>query len=97
MQDEDGNVLPKDDMTPYTPKQKYVFLKMVNQDPEKQKEHEAVVATKDKDVLRAYINSQVGKNATYAWTVAAAPATASLARTVVSESKVGGLLPSAQF
>ena len=68
LQDEDGNDLPKDDMSPYSPKQKYVFLKMLNPDPEKQKEYEAVVATKDKDVLRAYINSQVGKNATYAWT-----------------------------
>ena len=69
---------------------------MVNQDPEKQKEYEEIVAAKDRDVLRAYINSQVGKNATYAWTTAA-PATASLERTVPFETKVGGLLPPAQF
>ena len=65
--DEMGRDLPTDDMSPYTIKQKYVMQKIIEGDAEKKQEYDEAVAAKDKAVIRAYVNSQVAKNARYAW------------------------------
>ena len=65
--DESGRDLPTDDMSKYSPKQKYVMLKIIEGDAEKKQEFDEAVATKDKAVIRAYVNSQVANNARYAW------------------------------
>ena len=65
--DEMGRDLPTDDMSKYSIKQKYVMLKIIEGDAEKKQEYDEAVATKDKAVIRAYVNSQVAKNARYAW------------------------------
>ena len=65
--DELGRDLPTDDMSKYSIKQKYVMLKIIEGDAEKKQEYDEAVATKDKAVIRAYVNSQVANNASYAW------------------------------
>ena len=78
--DEMGKDLPIDDMSPYTGKQKYVMQKIIDGDAEKKQEYDEAVATRDKAVVRAFVNSQVPKSATYAWAV-----------TVDSSEKVWGV------
>jgi hypothetical protein len=69
--DDMGRDLPTDDVSAYSGKQKYVMQKIIEKDADKKQEYDDAVATRSKDVLRAYVNSQVPKNATYAWAVVA--------------------------
>ena len=90
-----GKDLPIDDMSPYTGKQKYVMQKIIDGDAEKKQEYDEAVATRDKAVIRAYVNSQVPKSATYAWAVAAGDDAKSTAdHTVLFQEKVWGVRPS---
>ena len=66
-----GRDLPIDDVSAYTGKQKYVMQKIIEKDATKKQEYDDAVATRSRDVLRAYVNSQVPKNAKYGWTVVA--------------------------
>ena len=66
-----GRDLPIDDVSAYTGKQKYVIQKIIEKDATKKQEYDDAVATRSRDVLRAYVNSQVPKNAKYGWTVVA--------------------------
>ena len=91
-QDEMGKDLPIDDMSPYTGKQKYVMQKIIDGDAEKKKEYDEAVATRDRKVICAYVNSQVPKNATYSWSVAAGDdAKCTAEHTVQFEEKVWGV------
>ena len=89
--DELGRDLPTDDMSKYSPKQKYVMQKIIEGDPEKKQEYEEAVAGKDKDVIRAFVNSLVAKNATYSWVVTGGDLSKATAEhTVQFEEKVWG-------
>ena len=89
--DEMGRDLPTDDMSPYTIKQKYVMLKIIEGDAEKKQEFDEAVATKDKAVIRAYVNSQVAKNATYSWAVTGDLSKSTAEHTVLFQEKVWGV------
>ena len=89
--DEMGEDLPKDDMSPYTGKQKYVMQKIIGGDAEKKQEYDEAVATRDKAVIRAYVNSQVPKSATYAWAVTGDASSSTAEHTVLFQEKVWGV------
>jgi len=65
--DEDGNALPDNDASPYTPKQIYVLRKVIGTDQEKAKQFDALMAAKNKKDLRIFVNSLVPKNASFGW------------------------------
>jgi hypothetical protein len=93
--DEMGRPLPTDDMSAYSGKQKYVMQKIIDADAEKKQEYDEAVATRDRAVIRAYVNSQVPKSATYAWAVLAGDEEKSTAEsTVLFQEKVWGVRPS---
>ena len=93
--DEMGRDLPTDDMSKYSPKQKYVMLKIIEGDAEKKQEYDEAVATRDRAVIRAFVNSQVPKSATYAWAVLASNEERSTAESTVQfQEKVWGVRPS---
>jgi hypothetical protein len=89
--DEMGEDLPKDDMSPHTSKQKYVMQKIIDGDAEKKQEYDEAVATRDKAVIRAYVNSQVPKSATYAWAVTGDASSSTAEHTVLFQEKVWGV------
>lgn len=70
----DGTSLPLDDTTPYTPKQIFVLKKVIKDLPEKAQAFEEVLATRDKSVIRAFVNAHVPKDASYAWCLSSVPA-----------------------
>ena len=86
-----GEDLPKDDMSPYTRKQAYVMQKIIDGDAEKKREYDDAVATQDKAVIRAFVNSQVSKRATYAWAVSGSASSSAAEHTVLFEEKVWGV------
>ena len=93
--DDMGRDLPTDDVSAYSAKQKYVTDKIIEKDADKKQEYDDAVGTRSKDTLRAYVNSQVPKNATYAWAVVAGDDAKSTAEhTVLFQEKVWGVRPS---
>ena len=94
-QDEFGRPLSSDDMSAYSSKQKFVMQKIIEADAEKKQEYDDAVASRDKAVIRAFVNSQVPKSATYAWAVLAGDEEKSTAEsTVLFQEKVWGVRPS---
>jgi hypothetical protein len=89
--DEMAEDLPKDDMSPYSRKQAYVMQKIIEGDAEKKREYDDAMATQDKAVIRAFVNSQVPKNATYAWAVTGGASSSAAEHTVLFEEKVWGV------
>ena len=89
--DEMGEDLPKDDMSPYTIKQKYVMQKVIDGDADKKREYDEAVATRDKAVVRAFVNSLIPKSATYAWAVTGDLSSSTTEHTVQFEEKVWGV------
>jgi hypothetical protein len=90
--DEMGRDLPTDDVSAYSAKQKYVMDKIIEKDADKKQEYDDAVGTRSKDTLRAYVNSQVPKNATYAWAVVAGDDAKSTAEhTVLFQEQVWGV------
>ena len=86
-----GEDLPSDDMSPYSRKQAYVMQKIIEGDAEKKREYDDAVATQDKAVIRAFVNSQVPKSATYAWAVTGGASSSTAEHTVLFEEKVWGV------
>ena len=93
-QDEFGRPLPSDDMSAYSSKQKYVMQKIIEADAEKKQEYDDAVATRDKAVIRAFVNSLVPKSATYAWAVFGDEEKSTAESTVQFQEKVWGVRPS---
>jgi hypothetical protein len=92
-QDEFGRPLPSDDMSAYSSKQKYVMQKIIEADAEKKQEYDDAVASRDKAVIRAFVNSQVPKSATYAWAVFGDEEKSTAESTVQFQEKVWGVRP----
>jgi hypothetical protein len=91
--DEWGRPLPTDDMSAYSGKQKYVMQKIIEADAEKKQEYDDAVASRDKAVIRAFVNSQVPKSATYAWAVFGDEEKSTAESTVQFQEKVWGVRP----
>ena len=89
--DENGEDLPKDDMSPNTIKQNYVLQKVIDGDADKKREYAEALATRDKAVVRAFVNSLIPKSATYAWAVTGELASSTTEHTVQFEEKVWGV------
>ena len=89
--DEMGEDLPKDDMSPYTIKQTYVMQKVIDGDADEKREYDEAVATRDKAVVRAFVNSLIPKSATYAWAVTGDLSSSTTEHTVQFEEKVWGV------
>ena len=59
----------------------------------KKQEYDDAVASRDKAVIRAFVNSQVPKSATYAWAVFGDEEKSTAESTVQFQEKVWGVRP----
>ena len=92
-QDEFGRPLPTDDMSAFNSKQKYVVQKVIEADDEHKQKYDAAVATRDKGVIRAFVNSLVPKSCTYAWAVQGDTEKSTAESTIEFQEKVWGVHP----
>ena len=76
--DEDGNALPGNDASPYTPKQIYVLKKVIGSNEEKTKQFDALMSAKNKKDMRIFVNSLVPKNASFGWGLSSAPSSSTI-------------------
>ena len=86
--DEDGNALPDNDASPYTPRQIYVLKKVIGTDKEKAKQFDALTLAKNKKDMRIFVKSLAPKNASFSWGLSSAPwsSTTKLVRDRTEES-----------